>query len=206
MAYYLLFIGIFLNVISSCIINVQILQKLDDFLLIFAEQHRHPFFNSLAILLSKCGGMPAMLLIFSMFTLFFIHKKKTSAVYFLCLGSIGSIVIGWILKFLIDRPRPAIVSHLVSSYGSSYPSAHSLYAASLACITLYLIRHLSSSLRSFLLFFVGCWALMMGFSRIYLGVHYPSDVIGGWGLGCTWISLLWIVQNLNQKRCHNEVG
>lgn len=190
MAYYLLFLGIFLSVLSSLML------KIDDSLLIFAEHLRNGHLNSIAVILSKSGGMPAMLLLFGLCALFFIYKKKFYTLSFLCIGTFGSIAIGWVLKFLVDRPRPSVVSHLVPSYGASFPSAHSIYAASLACITLYLIRHLSSSRRLFLLLFVGCWAMVMGLSRIYLGVHYPSDVMAGWGLGCTWISLLWIRQNL----------
>lgn len=184
MAYYLLFLGICLSVLSGCLL------PFDNSILIFAEQQRNPLLNSIAIILSKTGGMPAMLLLFSVCALFFIFKKKSLT--FLCIGTLGTIAIGWILKFFVDRPRPSVVSHLVSSYGASFPSAHSMYAASLACLTLYLIRNLSPSLRLFLTVFLGVWACVMGISRVYLGVHYPSDVLAGWGLSCIWISFLWI--------------
>ncbi len=106
----------------------------------------------------------------------------------LAVATFGGWVLTQIFKRAIGRPRPAIVTHLVSASGFSYPSGHALVAAAtyttlsiLICRTL----HHTASRRTFSAL---AFALTLGvaFSRIYLGVHYPSDTVGGCLLGTAW--------------------
>lgn len=120
---------------------------------------------------------------------FFVNKKKRSALFLL-----GNLVLSGllivILKHLIRRPRPLLV-HLVKESGFSFPSGHAL-AATLICGSLMILAGLSVRrniykrlLQVGLGFFVGVILL----SRIYLGVHYPSDVLAGCLLGIACLQL-----------------
>jgi len=102
---------------------------------------------------------------------------------------IGSVVLGWSLKVLMNRPRPELWPRLVQDYGASFPSGHSLYAATLATVLILVCWKTVWRWPSVIVGVV--WLALMGMSRIYLGVHYPTDVVAGWVLGIAWVTVLY---------------
>lgn len=112
-----------------------------------------------------------------------------------------AVVGGWLLayglKSLFDRPRPDIVPHLSFVVSSSFPSGHSLMSAVVYLTLGSLLTNLVSSVR-LKLYFLGVaalLALLVGLSRIAMGVHYPSDVVAGWCLGLGWAEFCWLVHH-----------
>jgi undecaprenyl-diphosphatase len=90
-----------------------------------------------------------------------------------------------VIKQVVDRPRPTIVPHLTIVNDPSFPSGHSTDAAAVyfsLAIAVTVIR-CGSLQRSIYLFLATAIVALIGFSRLYLGVHYPTDVLGGWALG-----------------------
>ncbi|MBF7686832.1 phosphatase PAP2 family protein [Acinetobacter rathckeae] len=150
--------------------------------------------------------MPAFIVVLFIYCIFFARQKKNTETIFLLLSSLGSIGIGWSLKYIVDRDRPQVVEHLVQSYGASFPSAHSLYAAVLASFTaLFVCQNLSYKYRNVLFCFIFSWPLAMGISRVYLGVHYLSDVLAGLGIGFIWVGLLYLCyQKKFMPYCHEK--
>lgn len=120
--------------------------------------------------------------------------RKEAAIMAACLG--GAAFLNWVLKHLFVRARPDLF-RLVSETGYSFPSGHAMVSLCFYGILAYIIgRRLSGRSRQiFLYLFTGGLVVSIGFSRIYLGVHYPSDVAAGYIAGGTWlafcISLLW---------------
>ncbi len=153
--------------------------------------YRTEFWNRITLSLSVIGGMPFVLFLSTLWCIALLWYKKHTSVIFICIGIIGGILLAWLLKFAIARPRPPESLHLVESFGSSFPSAHSLYAACLACLAIYMYRQHSRF--TIIMIGAGLWMLMMGISRVYLGVHFPSDVISGWSISFIWISLWYMV-------------
>jgi len=100
----------------------------------------------------------------------------------------GTIVIPRLLKTVFARPRPDIVEALAHTADSSFPSGHSFSAAATYLTLALLVSRHRRHLRFHNEFTVACATLILlvGFSRIYLGVHYPTDVLGGIGLGTLW--------------------
>ncbi len=180
MSYLYIWIGCIFFIFSGIGIFLSPIQQLDFMLVDWFFSHRTATLNTIALFLSKIGGMP-FVLFFSLLWCFYLawHKKYHHAV-FISLGIGGSIVIGWLLKFAVNRPRPSNLYQLVESYGASFPSAHSLYAATLACLMILIFQ--THPFQRFIVCFAVLWALVMGLSRIYLGVHYPTDVLAGWGM------------------------
>lgn len=108
-----------------------------------------------------------------------------------CVG-VGLVVF---LKTTFSRARPELISHLVEVTSRSYPSGHTTMSAvvylSLASMLAHLqdrkrVKIYSISIAILLTFIVGA-------SRVYLGVHYPSDVLAGWALGLSWAAVCWIL-------------
>jgi len=99
------------------------------------------------------------------------------------------------LKQVYDRPRPDLVSHGSYVYSGSFPSGHSMLAAATYFTLAVLIASLEPRRATKVMTFVtaGLLVVGVGFSRVYLGVHWPTDVLGGWCLGAAWALLAWIV-------------
>jgi undecaprenyl-diphosphatase len=102
-----------------------------------------------------------------------------------------------VLKQVYDRPRPTLVPHGSYVYSASFPSGHSTLAAATFLTLATIIASLEPDRATKSLAYAVAIALtvMVGFSRVYLGVHWPSDVLGGWFLGAAWALVAWIVLN-----------
>lgn len=216
MPYLLLCIGCFflgLGVIGSIFPNTS---NLDLFSVQAFFEHRSLTLNRVTILLSLLGGMPFLLFLTTFLCLYQTWIKNYKNVIFITLSVGGSIGIGWLLKWSIDRPRPLEFYHLVKSYGASFPSAHSLYAATLASLMMLLLQQ--HKYRISVILVSTLWFIFMGISRVYAGVHFPTDVLTGWGIGLIWTSLLWFwlyqsnlsnnlfLDNKSKLRWNNDVG
>ena len=93
-----------------------------------------------------------------------------------------------IMKTLLMRPRPEIVPHLVNVSSSSFPSGHSMNAA-IVYLTLATLLARGENNRAVQAYLIGVaifLALLVGATRVYLGVHWPSDVVAGWAMGGMW--------------------
>jgi undecaprenyl-diphosphatase len=89
-------------------------------------------------------------------------------------------------KYLVGRARPPVDTHLVSVTTAAFPSSHS------AGTTLTILALLAAFRAPWPAWLAGgLWILSIGLSRIMLGVHWPSDVLAGWGIGLTWIAIFY---------------
>lgn len=164
------------------------IQYCDQIAIVWMSLHRTTFLDEIAVTLSLLGGLGPVLLFCGICCIQQLLHKSYINVAFIGLAIIGSSAIGWILKDLIHRPRPDATFAMVKTYGASFPSAHSLYAVVMAGVLLFIFhKHTCIKVIAIL---SGLWLLIMGLSRIYLGVHYPTDVLAGWSIGLMWIALL----------------
>ena len=120
-------------------------------------------------------------------------RYRTALVVLITTGS-GDLL-NTAMKHAFNRPRPTIVPHLRVVYSTSFPSGHAMESAivylTLAAI---LMRAADSRLtKIYILAIAVLLTMLVGISRVYLGVHYPTDVIGGWIVGFIWASLCWLV-------------
>ena len=125
-----------------------------------------------------------------------LHGKRTRAAIFaatVILADLSSEV----LKQVYGRPRPDLVPHGSYVYSASFPSGHSTMAAATFLTLATVIASLEPRRATKALAYVLAVALMVliGFSRVYLGVHWPSDVLAGWSLGTGWALVAWIAVN-----------
>lgn len=143
-----------------------------------------PVFNAIAFI----GGTPVHAVITLIVTAALIAKRTWWSAAFLLIVQIGAIL-GQGIKLLTARPRPHLFPGALHASGYSFPSGHALSATLLYGALAYLVWiHFGRRTASFLMavLLVG-WALLIGLSRIVLGVHYPTDVEGGIALGLAWL-------------------
>jgi len=137
----------------------------------------------------------------------FLQRKRHAALFvFVAVGS--GAALSFALKAGFDRPRPDLVSHAATVFTSSFPSGHSMTAA-VAYLTLaaVLIRvETRRRLRAYVLSLAILIPLAVGVSRVYLGVHWPSDVLAGWTAGAAWAVLWWGIALWLQSRNKVEKG
>ena len=135
--------------------------------------------------ITALGGVTVLSLVSILaITLLLIHGRRLQALVFASTVVIAQIA-AEVLKLLFGRPRPGLVSHLDLVYSSSYPSGHAMMTPAVY-LTLAAIIAAGERGRGEKVLLVGCAALMVaavGVSRVYLGVHWPTDVLAGWILG-----------------------
>jgi undecaprenyl-diphosphatase len=98
------------------------------------------------------------------------------------------------LKYMLARPRPDLVAHAVDVQTMSFPSGHAMLSAvTYLTIGALLARDQPMSVKIYILCVAILVSMLVGISRIYLGVHYPTDVLAGWAIGCAWACLWWLI-------------
>lgn len=116
-----------------------------------------------------------------------LHRRRRDLIQLIA-ASAGCQVANWVLKTLFSRDRPELVPHLAYVDSPSFPSGHAMVATSiyLTIASLLTRETREPGWRTTLLGVAVLLVVLIGFTRVYLGVHYPSDVIGGWFAGLAW--------------------
>lgn len=101
------------------------------------------------------------------------------------IAALSSTALYQIMKYIFQRPRPDLALRLIEQGGYSFPSGHSMNCLVSYGILIYLLLRYCENRRlaKLLSFGLGLITILIGFSRVYVGVHYPTDIIGGWSLG-----------------------
>jgi undecaprenyl-diphosphatase len=117
--------------------------------------------------------------------------RKSHAAIAVVIAVGGGILLSTLLKMYFDRARPDLVPHGSFVYTASFPSGHSMMAAVTYLTLGALLARIHAPLRvkSYLLGCAILLTLLVGVSRVYLGVHWPSDVAAGWAVGAAWALL-----------------
>ncbi len=125
---------------------------------------------------------------------------------------VGSVLLGTlvmkVLKLGYDRPRPDLVEHGTLVTSASFPSGHSMMSA-LVYLTLGLLvsrTYPRKRVRAFIMAVAIGVTVAVGMSRVFLGVHWPTDVLAGWTLGAAWALLVWIVAGAIERGREQKKG
>ena len=154
-----------------------------------------PWFEEAMHDITALGSAPALVIaVLAVFGFLALAKAWRPAIFIL-VASGGGLVVSSLLKYTIDRPRPDLVPHGNLIYTSSFPSGHSMMSAvvyfTLAALVTRLIER--RRLKGYALGVAMILTLLVGASRIYLGVHWPSDVLAGWAAGAAWALGCWLI-------------
>lgn len=113
--------------------------------------------------------------------------SRRLAAFFL-IGVGGAALLNVVLKWFFHRDRPTVLERLWQANDSSFPSGHAMLSAALAAAVVALLWR--TRFRAPAVVLGGVYAALVGVSRVYLGVHYPTDVLAGWALGVAWVAFI----------------
>ncbi len=173
-------------------------RKPDNLLVPIGPKWLLPLFEGITVL-----GNASLLITVSIIavTYFILKKIGRLAGIFLTIAA-GAVISELTLKEFFARPRPAIVPHLVNAEFYSFPSGHSMMSV-VVYSTLALLLIYSGVNEKLKIYFISAAFILpfaIGLSRVYLGVHYPTDIIAGWALGIVWLSLCRIITSIRSPR------
>jgi undecaprenyl-diphosphatase len=152
--------------------------------------------------LTALGGLAALSLFTAAVAGYLLICRKYRALALLLAATGGGLLLSTVLKEFFHRPRPQVVPHLSYVSSASFPSGHSMLAAVVYLTLGSLLARLVEG-RALKVYFV-CVALLLtflvGVSRVYMGVHYPTDVLAGWSAGLVWALVCGLVARWLQQR------
>lgn len=170
--------------------NPTILQTIDQPIMTFIRGSITPGKTSFFQYITKFSNTATIIFLTIVGSISLYYWKEKISAYWLFINSafiqgIGNVL----LKKMFTRPRPDVSGHLVQASGFSFPSGHAmgsiLFYGTLILILPKLIKN--KTMRVSLQTILGLLILLIGTSRVYLGVHYPTDILGGWLIGMTWL-------------------
>lgn len=148
------------------------------------------------------GGTGVLLLITILVSGYLLLRRKYRALWLMLISVGGAWGVSLVLKAFFARPRPTIVPHGTVIYNASFPSGHAMISTAFyLTLGVLLARiHPSRRVKGYLLVAAMIISLVVGLSRLYLGVHWPTDVLAGWTLGGVWALLSWTIIGRLQRK------
>ena len=147
-----------------------------------------PFLDMLARIVTELGGVIIVSLAVAVaVTVLYVKRHRRPAV-FLLFSAAGTALLNVVFKLFFQRERPDLWQHLVTEHSYSFPSGHSMISSALAFGVIVLCWQ--TRYRWLAVAAGGLYFVLVGLSRMYLGVHFPSDVVGGWCVSFLWIAVL----------------
>ena len=152
--------------------------------------------------ITSLGGATVLTLMTIAVTGFLLIDGKRGAAVLVLASVTGGVLLSSILKLGVDRPRPDLVPHLIEEYTASFPSGHAMLSAVVYLMLGGLLSRVEGPrrIKIYVLSVSVILTFLIGLSRIYLGVHWPTDVLAGWCAGATWAVLCWRVALALQRR------
>jgi membrane-associated phospholipid phosphatase len=152
-----------------------------------------PWLDTFFTVITMLGSAPVVItaVVIAAATMFYLGKRRNAV--FLIFAAGGTAVIDTVFKLLFQRQRPDLWQHLVVENGYSFPSGHAMISSTLALAVILMARQ--TKYRWYAVIAGSVYALLVGLSRLYLGVHFPSDVLAGWCVSILWIVTLYRVMS-----------
>lgn len=152
--------------------------------------------------ITALGGNAVLIMITLIGVGYLLLERKAALVIVLITATAGALIASHSLKAAFDRDRPDVVPHQVVVYSQSFPSGHSMLSAATYLTVGALLSR--AQRRKRIKFYIVMVAItitfLVGISRIYLGVHWPTDVLAGWVAGGSWALICWLLARHLQAR------
>lgn len=191
-------LGLAAIVLTDAVVHHRALAGLDGRWRDWVIDHRSGAVTDIMVNASRFGSAPALVVMALAAAAWFAWRGRKGDSLLVIGGTMGALALGPLLKVIVARPRPGLDEHVVAVNSWSYPSGHSLNSmAVLGLLTVLAVRERDGLLPRALILLLGAFLVVtVGFSRVYLGVHWPSDVLAGWLVGLLWLAICFTVTHL----------
>jgi len=152
--------------------------------------------------ITALGSYAVLGIVFIAVLAYLLMTQRRSAALWIAVATVGGVLLSNALKLTFDRPRPDLVAHTTRVFTPSFPSGHAMLSA-VTFLTLGTLLASMQTSRRLKIFFLGvaiALTVLVGVTRIYLGVHFPTDVLAGWCVGAGWAAICWTVFHWLQQR------
>src|SRR4051812_39227284 len=160
--------------------------------------------ESSVIDLTALGGSTVLWMMVALVAGFLMLQKRYRTAIVILITAASGEFLNSVMKQVFHRPRPMVVPHLREVYSTSFPSGHAMESA-IVYLTLGAMLMRTSEARAIKIYILAVAVLLTalaGASRVYVGVHYPTDVIAGWIAGFIWASFCWVVAQRFEGTTH----
>jgi membrane-associated phospholipid phosphatase len=167
-------------------------QKMDESILQWFQSHRSDLLNQIMLEATVLGSGAVLIVLVLIASVFLWLTKHHWSVYILLMGVFGGQLINGLLKGYFERPRPTVVEFVDEVHSLSFPSGHAMTSMIVYGSIGYLVARLEPTrgLRLTTWVVAALMIILVGISRMYLGVHYPSDVFAGFLAGLAWLGFV----------------
>jgi undecaprenyl-diphosphatase len=168
--------------------------QVDDVILRWINQHASSRLDALSLQITAVGNGGTVIVLMLVASAFLWVARQRLAILLLLSGVLGADIVNRVLKTTFDRPRPELFvleTPFARPMSASFPSGHATGAIAFYLVLAYLLGRLGGKgwFRVVANGLAAVLVLAIGASRMYLGVHYPSDVLAGWLIGFIWVTL-----------------
>ena len=157
----------------------------------FIHRFATPVRDNLMVLITDAGGIKVMVPVAGAIFLMLLLRRRQGHALFFSLAIGGAAVLNFLAKLFFRRTRPHLWISPVSEHDYGFPSGHAM--GSMAVITALVILTWSTRWRWPILIFGSLFVLAVGLSRLYLGVHFPSDIMAGWVASLAWVMGVYMI-------------
>ena len=161
-----------------------------------------PWMEEMARDITALGSFAVLSIVVFAVVIYLLMAHQRAAAFWILAAVCGGVILNNLLKLVYERPRPDLVTPAARVFTTSFPSGH----ATLSTITYLTLGALLASLhdslrfKAYFLSLAILLAVAVGVSRVYLGVHYPTDVLAGWCIGAAWAAFCWTIFRWLQRR------
>jgi len=183
----LLYVAALASGLAEDVLDNDSIVRVDGWLVHWLAVHRTPVGISFFTTVSFVGNWQVAIIVLVVAVIFLWNRRRRAAMT-LALTCAGSELVVYLGKAGFGRPRPPAVLSVVTELDASFPSGHANISVALYALSFYLLFRATRSqrLKQLWLVLAALFPLMIGFSRLYLGAHYLSDVLAGWSIGIWW--------------------
>jgi undecaprenyl-diphosphatase len=161
-----------------------------------------PWVREMARDITSLGSIAVLGIVSFVVAAYLLLAKSRAAALLVLVAVLGGLAINSLLKIQFARPRPDLFVPAAKVFTASFPSGHAAYSAITYMTLAALLARTTGCLRLRIYFVAVAVTLtfMIGVSRVYLGVHYPTDILAGWCVGSAWALLCWTIMTRLQHR------